>query len=102
MYYESHITVEPVFDQRLDDFSTLCAQYGFRPAKLMMKKRAEDTPERSPYDSFCTGRGKEGEDLTARMLALVACLKENGFAVWRYKIEHVILDVKLAKLVREV
>jgi hypothetical protein len=28
MYYESHITVEPVFDERLDRFSELCAERG--------------------------------------------------------------------------
>lgn len=44
MYYESHITVEPVFDERLDRFSELCDGRGFRPAKLMMKKRKRTHP----------------------------------------------------------
>lgn len=101
MYYESHITVEPVFDERLDRFSELCAGRGFRPAKLMMKKREKDTPERSKYDSFCTGRDKNFDALAARMHALVQDLQDNGFAVWRYKIEHVVLDCKLFKLVND-
>jgi len=99
MYYESHITVEPVFDERLDRFAELCAVRGFRPAKLMMKKRAQDTPERSKYDSFCTGRDKDKDSLIERMHALVGDLQTEGYAVWRYKIEHVILDCRLFKVV---
>lgn len=95
MYYESHITIEPVFDARFEQFVAICSNRGFRPAKLMMKKRAEDTPERSQYDSFCTGRGKTQDELADRMHALVTDLKDAGFAIWRYKIEHVILDCRL-------
>ncbi len=100
MYYESHITVEPVFEERLDKFTELCAARGFRPAKLLMQKRAADTPERSRHDSFCTGRGKTEDELAERMHNLVRDLQEAGFSVWRYKIEHVILDFKFGKLVK--
>lgn len=99
MYYESHITVEPVFEERLEKFTELCAVHGFRPAKLMMQKRSSDTPERSKHDSFCTGRGKTENELAARMHGLVQDLQDAGFAVWRYKIEHVILDFKFGKVV---
>jgi hypothetical protein len=100
MYYESHITVEPVFDERLERFTELCASHGFKPAKLMMQKRQIDTPERSQYDSFCTGRGQTENELTDRMYGLVHDLQDAGFAVWRYKIEHVVLDCKLSKVVK--
>jgi hypothetical protein len=60
----------------------------------------KDTPERSKYDSFCTGRDKDFDALAARMHALVQDLQDNGFAVWRYKIEHVVLDCKLFKVTK--
>lgn len=34
------------------------------------------------------------------MHALVQDLQDNGFAVWRYKIEHVVLDCKLFKVTK--
>lgn len=91
-YYESHITVEPIFDERLDRFKALCKQQGFRVADLLMQKRKEDTPERSRFDTFCTGRDPTYWDLHYRMVALLGFLKQEGFKVWRYKIEHAILD----------
>lgn len=91
-YYESHITVEPIFDERLDQFKVLCKQHGFKAADLLMQKRKEDTPERSRYDTFCTGRATTQTDLHNRMMSLLGLLQREGFKVWRYKIEHAILD----------
>lgn len=95
MYYESHITVEPVFEERLERFKELCAPYAFKPAKLLMKKRNIDTPVRSEYDTFCTGKNKNHDKLRDSMLLLVQSLTNDGFKVWRYKIEAILLDVKL-------
>jgi len=63
LYYESHVTVEPVFDERLEKFKEICAPHTFKPAKLLMKKRSFDTPVRSEYDTFCTGKNKNEEKL---------------------------------------
>jgi len=98
LYYECHITVEPVFEERLELFTKLCAKYYFKPAKLLMKKRKEDTAERSQYDTFCTGRSQWGENLQTDMHLLVKDLTDNGFKVWRYKIEACILDVRLKEI----
>jgi hypothetical protein len=91
-YYEAHVTVEPVFEDKLQTFKVICHDYKFRVANLLMQKRKEDTEERSKNDSFCTGRGISYTDIKKRMLALVERLEKEGFTVWRYKIESTLLD----------
>lgn len=90
LYYECHITVEPVFGERLEHFKEICARYKFHVAKLLMKKGLKELP--NPNDAFCTGRSKDYEDIMTRMVALMTDLLREGFAVWRYKIEDTILD----------
>lgn len=95
-YYESHVTVEPIFDeQKLAVFQDICRAYKFRIAELLMQKRAEDKPERSKYDTFCSSRNCDGFDLQRNMLELVKSCQALGIKVWRYKIEDVILDSKI-------
>lgn len=91
-YYEAHVTVEPVFEERLEQFKNICHEYKFRVANLLMQKRKSDTEERSKNDSFCTGRGISFTDIKTRMLALVEVLEKEGFKVWRYKIESTLMD----------
>lgn len=91
-YYEAHVTVEPVFEERLNQFKVICHDYKFHVAVLLMQKRKGDTEERSKNDSFCTGRGISYTDIKKRMLALVDRLEKEGFKVWRYKIESTLLD----------
>lgn len=91
-YYESHITIEPVFDEDLDKVTHIAESQRFKVAKLLMKKRAEDTEERSKYDTFMTGHSQEYNDLEERMKGCINTLISKGYKVWRYKIEHVVLD----------
>lgn len=91
-YYEAHITVEPVFEERLEKFKIICHDYKFHAANLYMQKRKEDTEERSKNDAFCTGRGISYSDIETRMLELIKRLEIEGFQVWRYKIESTLLD----------
>ncbi|MDO8495587.1 MAG: hypothetical protein Q7S32_03680 [bacterium] len=92
LYFEAHITIEPVVDERLEVFKTLCRRYDFRVADLLMKKRTDDTPQRSAFDSFCTGRDQECSLLVLRTIQLVEDLRDFGFKVWRYKIESTLMD----------
>lgn len=91
-YYECHITIEPVFGERLELFSELCVPFRFRPAKLFMQKERTETPERSSKDTFCTGHSREYFDIEMRMRSLLETLRLNSFKVFRYKIEAVLLD----------
>lgn len=94
LYYECHITIEPVFDDRFLNAKDIANSHGFRIADLLMKKRCEDTEVRSKHDTFMTGRSKNYKDLHDRMVACIVDLKENEFQVWRYKIEDTLLDSK--------
>lgn len=97
LYFECHITVDPVYDVQLECLQILAAGWRFKVADLLMRKRLEDTPERSQFDTFLTGRGNNFEDLYRRMIELVKVCEEQGFKVWRYKIENTLLDVRLPK-----
>jgi hypothetical protein len=97
LYYESHVTVEPVFGERLANFALICARYGFQAASLLLQKNRAATPERSDKDAFCTGRSDNRKALHKRMDSLVLDLQACGFQVWRYKIEAALIDVKLER-----
>lgn len=91
-YYEAHITIEPVFDERLAYFDILCKIHKFKAADLLMKKRVADTATRSQYDTFCTGRGYRKRELIKRTKELVESLLAHGYKVYRYKIEATLVD----------
>lgn len=92
LYFEAHVTIEPVEGERHEAFGVICGLHGFRVAELLMKNRKSGTLERSPYDSFCTGRSPKYADLEGRMLRLLKDLREAGYQIWRYKIEDTLLD----------
>jgi hypothetical protein len=94
-YFETHVTIEPIFDERLSEAAEIAKDHGFKIASLLMKKREEDTEERSKYDTFMTGHGKCLFSMRFDVTALVKTLKENGFKVWRYKIEDTIMDSRI-------
>lgn len=95
MKYESHITIEPVFDDRLKVLELLVGDFGFRVADLLFKKRATETATRSDKDTFCTAKSDDLRSLQARTNACVAHLMAAKFDVWRYKLEETLLDVRL-------
>jgi len=94
LYYEVHVTVEPVFGAKLEQLRATCKEFGFKVADLLMQKRPEDTPERSQHDTFATGRFDTLDIASIRCDYLVKRLKKQGFRVWRYKIEDTLADVK--------
>ena len=95
LYYEAHITIEPVFGERLAEAKLICEDGAFRIAELLMRKRQEDSAERSKYDTFATSSGGNLLDIGIRLRKTVLRLQENGFKVWRYKIEDTLMDSKI-------
>jgi hypothetical protein len=73
-------------------FKYVCEPYDFRVADLLMQKREDDTPERSKYDTFCTGRGNTLDELAFRTVSLIDALSAAEIHVYRYKIEETIVD----------
>lgn len=95
LYYECHITIEPLSEELMPEVRQVAEQFGFKIARLLLQRREEDTLERSKYDTFMTAKGKNYEDLEARMYGCVQELQMFGYKVWRYKIEDTILDVRI-------
>jgi hypothetical protein len=97
LYFECHVTVEPVYGRRLDELHDVALVFDFRTADLLMRKRLEDTPERSQFDTFLTARSTDYAALYKSMHHLLARLKSEGFQVWRFKIENTLLDVRMPR-----
>ena len=95
LYYECHVTVEPVFDEQLANLKTIARSFGFRVASLLMQKRAEDSPERSKYDTFMTATAKNYENLQESMIQLIKALQVARYTVWRYKIVDTVIDSRI-------
>lgn len=92
LYYEAHVTIDPVFGEIRAHARQIATTYGFRLAKLIMRKHEADGETPAQDDTFMTGHAVESENIIARLKALVAHLHERGFKVRRYKIEDTILD----------
>lgn len=90
LYFETHITIDPVEDHREAELKKLVTVFGFRLAELFMKKGG-----RSRLDSFMTTRGSNYDDVYMRTLRCVNALINAEYKVRRYKIENTLLDVRL-------
>lgn len=100
LYYEIHITIEPVFDEQLELIKKIANGYGFRVADLLMKKRKEDTEQRSSFDTFMTKHSKSLNDAIESIHLVCHELKCHDIQVWRYKIEDVIIDSRTQDILR--
>lgn len=92
LYYEAHITIAPVFDELRERAAKTAEAYGFRLAKLIMRKKEADAEAPSRDDTFMTGHGIEFEDIERRTIGCVKAIQRHGFVVRRYKIEDTVLD----------
>lgn len=90
-YFESHITIDPVLDtEKLQQLKDLVKPSGFKVAKLFMQKG-----DPSNLDSFMTAHSKEYSGILQSTMGTVSLLKQHGFGVRRYKIENILLDVRV-------
>jgi hypothetical protein len=92
LYYETHVTIDPVFDERREEAAKTAEAYGFRLAKLIMRKRTADAEQPSRDDTFMTGHGADWDDMTVRTIGLIKALQRRGFVIRRYKIEDTLID----------
>lgn len=91
-YYETHITIEPLFEQDLERVKLICEGSGFKVANLLMQKRKEDTPTQSRFDTFMTAHNQDLNKAIVQLIDFMKLLKSVGVKVHRYKIEDVIID----------
>lgn len=90
---ECHITIEPVFGDRLDLAKWIANAWGFKVASLLMVKD-DGTTEPSRRDRFMTSHSPIYEIIETNMRMCVEQLLMSGLAVRRYKIELIVLDSK--------
>jgi len=100
LYYDCHVTIDPVFDESRDILRELIHPFGFKLAKLAMKKSKGGSWEDSKLDTFFTAHGKNYSDLQQRMVDCIRTVKSNGYAVRRYKIENTIIDSRGEDILR--
>jgi hypothetical protein len=90
LYYEAHVTLEPVLDEkRHAELTELAHQNGFRVAKLLMEKGP------NTKDSFCTTRTNNQLEIERRVTNFVFALRTANFTVTRYKIEDTVIDSRI-------
>lgn len=92
LYYEAHVTIDPVFDERRVHAQAIATTYAFKLAKLIMRKKSTDPEQESQDDTFMTGHSQDFDNIRMRMEALIKHLQERGFFVRRYKIEDTLMD----------
>ena len=95
LYFESHITIEPVFGDRLSLFKEVCKLHKFRVADLVMIKEEGGIETPNQKDSFATGRSVNWSSMRSRTIGCVIDLRDAGFNVYRYKIENTLMDSKV-------
>ena len=96
LYYEAHVTIEPLTDETRPVVENLCSRLGFKIAEFLMQRAApgqEDVPANDP-NSFTSARDVSSQKIGQRVRALVLCLRAMGVEVRRYKIEDTMLDTK--------
>lgn len=97
-YFESHITIEPIFDEAaLKQATAIAKKYGFRMAELLMQRARAGTPVRSNKDSFMTARDTDESALMERMVECAEDFKRHNYDVYRMKIEAVVFDERTPK-----
>ena len=93
LYFESHITTDPVFGDALTTFRQVAQKTSFRVADLVLMKPGLD--EKHVGDIFMSTRSTDYTDIHDRTLKCVALLQQCGFNVRRYKIENTLIDKRL-------
>lgn len=92
LYYEAHITIEPIYGDDLLLAARLAENNRFKIADLLMKKERDATELRSDKDTFLSAKDEDVDVLISMTRKMLRDLWDAGFKVWRYKIEKAIID----------
>ncbi len=94
LYFEAHVTLDPVFGSTRERLAEVAKVYGFRVADLLMRKTAGGPAVPSAEDAFMTARSVRYDDIRERTVGVVQALQRAGFSVRRYKVENTLVDSK--------
>lgn len=92
LYFESHVTLDPVLGDKRQVLEDLATTHQFRVAELLMRKGDGSAGEPYCEDSFVSGRSIDQEELAARMGAFAERAEQAGFIVRRAKLEAAMYD----------
>lgn len=87
LYFEAHITLDPVPESERAEVEAMVRRYGFKLAKLLMDKGVP-----SQIDTLMTGHSRSLKQLSGDMRSAIAAVQHSGRVVRRYKIEDTVLD----------
>lgn len=92
LYFEAHVTLDPVFGERRQQAEVIAKKHGFRLAKLIMRKREGDAETPHEDDTFMTTRSTDWTWIRRACSGVITDLRDTGFVVRRYKIEDTLVD----------
>jgi len=87
LYFESHITIEPLSDAKQGDIMPIVNTYEFRIADLIMRNGRPHME-----NMFVSARSEDYKDICTRTKHVVNALQCKGIKVLRYKVENTLLD----------
>lgn len=87
LYYEAHITIDPVPESEREEVEAIAAQFDFRLAKLLMDKGQPNSK-----DAFMTVRSGDLDEIKGLVRRCVSRLSVCGYRVRRWKIEDTLFD----------
>lgn len=103
LYFECHVTIDPVFDENRERLEEIVSNYNFKLAKLVMIKETKGSGGEyclSSKDTFFTAHSKSYSDLLNRMIDCIKKVQIEGYVVRRYKIEDTIIDSRSDDIIK--
>lgn len=85
LYYEAHVTIPPVPEERLPEVDELCSQLGWQRSTFVMHKN------RVP-NAFVSARHADRDEMILMVHDMIRALTGLGYEILRWKIEDTLLD----------
>lgn len=99
LYFECHITIDPLSDAQLALLQPWMDKFKFRSSKLLLRNSNGSAGEEFKDDFFLTTRGTDYDDINTRMCSMLDAIQLCRIKQRRFKIENTLLDVKVTKIV---
>lgn len=94
LYFETHITLDPVDGEALKKVQELCTKYNMRISTLILRREDGSPGEQHKDDIFISGRYLYYNEAVDKVQAMVVAVQHLNIKVRRYKIENTLKDIK--------